>query len=166
MQTTLDRIQRWTQQNDETMYLNLSNLGLTEVPSIPTNCHWLGVSLNNLTVLPPLPMCWSLYCRLNQITHIPELPLCSYLACHGNKYLTVSPKVAKRFGMILTPNYHVFAEKIQITYRKFTRKKYMTELVSFDILCKDVLLLCYSLIYIYLFFYRTSINKIDFNLVS
>ena len=56
--------------------LNLSSLGLTELPPIPHNVEWLYCDNNALIELPPLPPALVvLNCRGNAITQLPRLPL-------------------------------------------------------------------------------------------
>jgi len=87
--------------------LNLSNLELTELPSLPFNLKWLNCSNNQLTSLsllpstliilncnnnqltslPPLQQSLkSLYCSSNQLTKLPELPQkLTTLFCDDNR---------------------------------------------------------------------------------
>ena len=71
-------------QNDE---LDLSNLGLTELPLLPDRLQVLYCGYNQLTELPPLPnTLQELYCNGNQLTEIPTLPdTLVRLYCYGNQ---------------------------------------------------------------------------------
>jgi hypothetical protein len=92
MQEAEKRIANWIQLNDSSRELNLSYLGLTTLPKIPSNCRTLSCYNNQLTVLPELPNCQTLYCPNNQLTVLPELPNCQTLYCHYNQ-LTVLPEL-------------------------------------------------------------------------
>jgi Leucine-rich repeat (LRR) protein len=112
MQEAEKRIADWVKLNDPSQKLILSNLGLTELPKIPSNCQRLHCDNNQLTVLPELqtleakctkddkegaqrlsyPNCQTLCCYNNQLTVLPELPNCRELFCGENK-LTVLPEL-------------------------------------------------------------------------
>jgi Leucine-rich repeat (LRR) protein len=86
------RIDKWIQLNDPSRELDLSYLGLTKLPKIPSNCQILYCNNNKLTVLPELPNCQTLYCQNNQLTILPELPNYKILYCSDNQ-LTVLPEL-------------------------------------------------------------------------
>jgi Leucine-rich repeat (LRR) protein len=86
------RIDEWIQLKNPLEILNLSELGLTELPKIPSDCQKLWCFRNKLTVLPELPNCRQLYCGRNQLTILPELPNCQILNCFGSQ-TTVLPKL-------------------------------------------------------------------------
>ena len=52
----------------------LRDLGLTELPRLPTDLKLLYVTCNKLTVLPELPELLLLDCSRNKLTALPELP--------------------------------------------------------------------------------------------
>jgi Leucine-rich repeat (LRR) protein len=90
--------------------LNLSNLGLTELPQLPPKLKYLYCYGNQLTELPQLvsedpstlvcldcrsnqltelpqlpPTLMILYCSINQLTELPQLPsTLVYLNCNDN----------------------------------------------------------------------------------
>ena len=74
--------------------LDLSRLGLTELPPIPEGITSLRCSHNPLTSLPRLPSTLEmLYCSYNQLTSLPELPpSLEYLQCSNNE-LTGLPEL-------------------------------------------------------------------------
>jgi hypothetical protein len=84
MQEAIDRINTWIALNDDNALLDLSQLGLTELPPIPHNCRKLDCSHNELTSLPDLPSCTTLSCDYNKLTSLPDLPSCRQLWCHNN----------------------------------------------------------------------------------
>jgi Leucine-rich repeat (LRR) protein len=86
------RIDAWVALNDSSALLDLSQLGLTELPKIPSNCQRLDCDVNKLTVLPELPNCRELHCSNNRLIVLPELPNCWMLYCQGN-LLTVLPEL-------------------------------------------------------------------------
>jgi Leucine-rich repeat (LRR) protein len=90
METARKRISEWVNLNDPTSFLNLSSLGLTELPEIPSNCQTLICYGNRLTKLPPLPNCRVLSCADNQLAELPPLPNCLRLYCDRNN-LTALP---------------------------------------------------------------------------
>ena len=109
MNEAVRRIEEWRQLNDPTECLDLSNLGLTELPPIPDNCQVL-------------------YCHNNQLTDLPKLDKCQYLYCCDNKYLHVTKKLAKRFNLKETPNYSKYAGIIERTYRRFKQRRICNEI--------------------------------------
>ena len=55
--------------------LDLRDLGLTELPSLPPTLKWLDCSQNQLTKLPPLPPTLQrLECSENLLMELPPLP--------------------------------------------------------------------------------------------
>ncbi len=96
--------------NDPTENLDISYLGLAELPPIPSNCrsltcvfnkltslpqlnyHYLSCGGNQLTSLPELPDCWFLTCSDNKLISLPPLPKCQQLYC-GNNKLTFLPEL-------------------------------------------------------------------------
>jgi hypothetical protein len=73
--------------------LNLSNLGLTELPPLPPTMKYLYCSFNKLTSLPPLPpKLQRLVCNDNALTELPPLPpTLIRLCCSGNKLTELPP---------------------------------------------------------------------------
>lgn len=218
MEEALERVNKWLALNNPNESLNLSRLGLTKLPPIPTNCKILNCSNNKLTSLPDLPKCKSLFCNANKLTVLPKLPMCIYLYCHrnlltelpelpgcrilccssnkltilpelpactamtcskneltalpellqcktihcynnkltrlpvlpvcvmlhcqNNKYIHISKKMGARLVLNSTPNYNMYATKIQKLYRKFIRRRYMARFVDMNILCRDVSSVC------------------------
>lgn len=66
--------------------VDLSQLGLTELPPLPEGIVHLTCSFNKLTSLPELPQSLrSLYCGYNQLTSLPPLPSLDYLHCQLNQ---------------------------------------------------------------------------------
>ena len=55
--------------------LDISNMGLSSLPELPTTLTTLDCSRNALTYLPPLPLSLTrLYCSENKLTSLPTLP--------------------------------------------------------------------------------------------
>jgi Leucine-rich repeat (LRR) protein len=79
--------------------LDLSNLGLTELPQLvsegtPSTLVSLGCSGNQLTELPQLPPTLKyLYCERNQLTELPQLPSTLVTLCCGHNQLTELPQL-------------------------------------------------------------------------
>jgi hypothetical protein len=69
MEEAIERVRKWTSGT-----LNLSNLGLTELPELPAGLTLLYCSNNQLTTLPDtLPAgLTTLYCFVNQLTTLPD----------------------------------------------------------------------------------------------
>jgi hypothetical protein len=80
-------IQKWQYINNPKEMLNLSNLGLKQLPPIPQECQFFDCSYNNLTTLPDLPQCRFLDCRNNKLSYLPELKECHYLNCTYNNLI-------------------------------------------------------------------------------
>lgn len=82
--------------------LDLSNLGLTELPELPDTLEVLRCSFNRLTSLPDLPNTLeALNCSNNQLTSLPELPYkLKELFCSGNK-LTSLPELPNTLETLL-----------------------------------------------------------------
>ena len=72
--------------------LDLSNLKLTELPSLPEGITLLKCSFNQLTFLPPLPSTLkTLICSSNRLTSLPELPSLHVLYCYANQLTSLPP---------------------------------------------------------------------------
>ena len=74
--------------------VDLSHLGLTELPPLPEGLKHVTCLFNQLTSLPTLPSSLrSLYCGYNRLTSLPSLPSLEYLHCQHNqlKNLPVLP---------------------------------------------------------------------------
>lgn len=84
-------IDEW-RKNDPSIRLNLSHLGLDELPDIPIECVDLDCSSNKLKILPKLPNCVRLQCSYNILESLPELPKCEKLMCSYNK-LKILPEL-------------------------------------------------------------------------
>jgi hypothetical protein len=91
MQKAEEKITEWLKQNDPSKTLNLSALGLTELPKIPSNCQTLWCFSNKLTALPELQVleldCWN-----NELTTLPKLPNCRTLWCSHNQLTVLSDR--------------------------------------------------------------------------
>jgi Leucine-rich repeat (LRR) protein len=90
MEIALERIASWK----EGTYLNLSDLGLTSLPSLPSSLTILYCNNNQLTSLPSIPSSLTiLYCNNNQLTSLPSLPSSlRSLSCNNNQ-LTSLPSL-------------------------------------------------------------------------
>lgn len=77
------RIQRWIQKQKQRLPLNLSKLGLTELPDLPSNLLHLNCDKNNLKTLTKIPpRLISLRCCKNPLTSLGSLPhTLRYLIC-------------------------------------------------------------------------------------
>jgi Leucine-rich repeat (LRR) protein len=65
--------------------LDLSNLGLSELPPLPDGLTVLRCEMNQLTYLPPLPPTLKVFhCHQNQLTSLPTLPSLESLSCSHN----------------------------------------------------------------------------------
>lgn len=103
MEIAKQRIEQWVAAKNVYKELNLSGLGLTELPEIPPNCIAIDCSVNKLVdisklikclrincsdnmlkVLPPLIGCYKLNCSLNTLKELPNLPHCKELNCSHN----------------------------------------------------------------------------------
>ncbi len=94
MEEAIKRVNDWINQQQLNRLLDLSDLGLTTLPPIPSNCENLWCYRNKLTYLPPLPNCRILYCYDNLLTSLPDLPNCEILSCLCN-LLTSLPELPK-----------------------------------------------------------------------
>jgi len=81
MTIALQRIQQCVDKR-----LDLSKLGLTELPPLPDDLIVLRCDLNELTALPELPSSLRvLHCHQNQLSSLPELPpFLESLSCSHN----------------------------------------------------------------------------------
>jgi hypothetical protein len=84
METANKIIQKWLNIDNPDAILDLSYLGLEELPPIVSTCRKLQCSHNKLTYLPDLPNCQRLDCSHNNLTTLPDLPKCQYLRCGHN----------------------------------------------------------------------------------
>src|SRR5947208_3500790 len=124
MEEAKKRINEWIKNNDPEQVLDLSCLGLKFLPDLPHNLKKFNCSSNQLTQLPDLPQCQTLYCysnqltqlpdllhcqtlscTYNQLTQLPDLPHCQRLSCSGNTYLYITKAIADKFHLKETPNY-------------------------------------------------------------
>jgi hypothetical protein len=85
MHKAKDIIEKWIELKDPTKILNLSKLGLDELPPIPESCRLLYCYDNNLKSLPDLPNVYILNCKNNQLTSLPNIPRLVQLNCSNNK---------------------------------------------------------------------------------
>jgi hypothetical protein len=86
MDIARQRINQWRLDNLETETLDLSNLGLNELPKLPSELKRLNCSGNNLTIIKELPESLEyINCNKNKIYLIEEFPLnCKYIDCSYN----------------------------------------------------------------------------------
>lgn len=94
MDIAKQRIEQWIAIGNVDSSLDLSHLGLTELPDIPTECKEFWCFNNNLTTIPYLPNCIKLCCSSNELTVLPELPSCEDLRCFHNNIESL-PKLPK-----------------------------------------------------------------------
>jgi hypothetical protein len=87
MDTVNERIEKWRIDDNTDEILDLSNLGLEELPILPSKLFKLNCSSNNLTVIRELPEALKyLNCNRNQIYIIEEFPLnCRFIDCSYNR---------------------------------------------------------------------------------
>ncbi len=87
MDTINERIEKWRIDGNTDEILDLSNLGLEELPRLPSNLIKLNCSSNKLTILRELPEGLQyLNCSRNQIYLIEEFPInCKYIDCSFNR---------------------------------------------------------------------------------
>jgi len=77
---------------DAARKVNLSHMGLKELPPLPKGIVTLDCSHNQLTSLPPLPSTMRmLVCNDNQLTTLPTLPLSLERVICANNQLTILP---------------------------------------------------------------------------
>jgi Leucine-rich repeat (LRR) protein len=148
-------ITQWILDNDGSKILDLSCLGLHNLPYVPETCQILycytnylkelpnldecvilSCCENKLTELPPLPNCKVLDCTDNCLTELPYLPVCKTVYCSSNKYLHISAEQAYKYDLVETPNYARMARIIQRAYRRHMKRKYFEEPHKY--LCKNV----------------------------
>lgn len=94
MQEARRRIKNWLKRGEFNNPINLSQLGLDELPDIPMECRKLYCFGNKLRDLPKLPNCVELRCYSNKLDRLPELPNCKHLNCCNNM-LTLLPELMK-----------------------------------------------------------------------
>ena len=93
-------------ENETTLELNLSNLGLTAIPpeiTQLTNLQWLGLSHNQLTTIPSilteLPSLRTLWLNSNRLTTIPseitKLTKLKSLDLYNNQLTIIPPEIAQ-----------------------------------------------------------------------
>ena len=99
------RIDKWVADGDVDKFLDLSNLNLTSLPTLPDNLKKLNCTKNNLTTLPKLPITLtSLFCFSNELTILPSLPNgLLILFCTHNK-LTRLPSLPNGLGILYCSN--------------------------------------------------------------
>jgi Leucine-rich repeat (LRR) protein len=85
------RVNAWITVNNEDKPLDLTNLKLTSLPTLPNNLKELNCSNNKLTNLLTLPdKLIYLNCTYNQLTSLPTLPhTLETLWCFNNKLLSL-----------------------------------------------------------------------------
>jgi hypothetical protein len=84
MYAALRRLEIWKSNGDPNAQLNLSDLGLEQLPDIPDSCRHLNCAYNNLKQLPNLPHYVQLFCQGNKLTELPKLDNCVCLNCSNN----------------------------------------------------------------------------------
>ena len=101
MEIALERIANWK----EGTILDLSNLGLTSLPTLPSTLTKLYCHNNQLTSLPTLPSTLThLHCSFNQLTSLPTLPTTLIkLYCYNNQ-LTSLPTLVSTLIELLCYN--------------------------------------------------------------
>jgi len=87
------RIDEWVSRDDTTYVLDLSNLNLIKLPSLPSRLKELYCNYNQLTKLPELPQGLEvLGCQCNQLTELPSLPSSlKSLYCYDNQLIKLPP---------------------------------------------------------------------------
>ena len=105
MEEAQRRVTRWIVNGDVNAILDLSALGLTELPELPQTLTDLYCSDNQLTVLPELPQTLTeLFCLHNELTVLPELPqTLTLLGCDNNE-LRVLPELPQSFTKLYCCN--------------------------------------------------------------
>ena len=90
--------------------LDLSKLGLTELPPLPDDLIVLRCDLNELTALPELPSSLRvLHCHQNQLSSLPKLPpLLESLSCSHN-HLTSLPFLPSSLKQLVCMRNHLTA---------------------------------------------------------
>lgn len=117
-------LQNWRHNGSVTTPVDLSALGLKELPSFHDTCTTVKCEYNELTYIPPLPHCWWLWCL-------------------NNEYLHISHMMAARYSLALTRDYNSDALKIQRMFRQFKKKKrFVKTLSDLNVLCTDVVGVC------------------------
>ena len=88
--------------------LDLSKLGLTELPPLPDDLIVLRCELNELTSLPTLPSSLQvLHCHQNQLSFLPKLPpLLESLSC-SNNHLTSLPFLPSSLKQLVCMRNHL-----------------------------------------------------------
>jgi len=90
--------------------LDLSKLGLTELPPLPDDLIVLRCDLNELTSLPELPSSLRvLHCHQNQLSSLPKLPpFLESLSCSHN-HLTSLPSLPSSLTQLVCMRNHLSA---------------------------------------------------------
>ena len=88
----LCRIETWSKKGDTDAFLDLTLLGLTELPPIPPTVEAINISMNRFSILPALPdSVKRLYCSYNFLTSIDVLPPnLEILYCDNNYICEIS----------------------------------------------------------------------------
>lgn len=105
MTIALQRIQQCVDKR-----LDLSKLGLTELPPLPDDLIVLRCDLNELTALPELPSSLRvLHCHQNHLSSLPKLPpLLESLSCSHN-HLTSLPFLPSSLKQLVCMRNHLTA---------------------------------------------------------
>ncbi len=101
------RVNRLKKRNNPIKSLNLSNLRLTKLPSLPDNLLFLYCDNNQLTELPSLPNTLELLsCENNRLIKLPsldELTNLQFVNVYDNPFLYNRINIVKKF-----PNYRFY----------------------------------------------------------
>jgi hypothetical protein len=142
MTIALQRIQQCVDKR-----LDLSKLGLTELPPLPDDLIVLRCDLNELTSLPTLPSSLRvLHCHQNQLSSLPKLPpLLESLSCSHN-HLTSLPflpsslkqLVCMRNHLTTLPYLPLFLQELSFDNNEITHLPTLPTLTSLSC-CRNLL---------------------------
>ncbi len=160
MEAAIKKIHDWIALNNPNEWLELYDLGLTELPTIPSNCvkfcchgnkltnvpplnyQELCCYDNKLTTLPELPGCTTIDCRQNNLTTLPDLPLCWLLDCTENELRTL-PELplckyiyCDRNKITYIPNLPL-CQELNCTYNQLISLPHMPECKDLDCYCNE-----------------------------
>ena len=141
MKIACERVAAWT-----SGILDLSRLGLTELPVLPATLTRLYCNNNKLTRLPDLPAdLTTLYCHRNKLTRLPTFPATlTYLYCHNNN-LPVYPNEGESVHDYEKRLHH--AEELQSRHRSVVRCRAIMEdlmMVTWNPKRIQLLIMCYG----------------------
>ena len=130
--------------------LDLSKLGLTELPPLPDDLIMLRCDLNELTSLPTLPSSLRvLHCHQNQLSSLPELPpFLESLSC-SHTHISCLPALPSSLTQLVCMRNHLTAlpplpstlQELCIDNNDITQLPTLTSLLSLTSLscCKNPL---------------------------